>query len=181
MSPTWYEEIVDVGNVTLQQLEEWLVLKPRCDRVGIEWDGTFCDVEPQRAVFDTKSMFDAIGQSKQFMEARNKANPFEGIKREIFQNRAALKMCEMDRHCGYMVTQPPSCITYCDAAKANQAQILNDWKSGLMQEISIHQRALWTRELVYFADLCSGLVYIGESAVWFGDTFGLFGNACNFE
>ncbi len=36
--------------------------------------------------------------------AREKANPFELIKKEFFQNRAALKMANMDAACDFLFT-----------------------------------------------------------------------------
>lgn len=41
-----------------------------------------------------------------FRHARNKANPFETIKNSIFQNRAAMKMANIDWACDYMFTDP---------------------------------------------------------------------------
>ena len=35
-------------------------------------------------------------ERRRFNDARTRANPFEGIKKEFFMNRAALKMAAMD-------------------------------------------------------------------------------------
>ena len=117
MEPTWYADIGDAHAVpgTESELEAWLRFKPRCDRVGVEWDDSFCAVELQKALFAANAEFDNIGQTKQFQEGRNKANPFEGIKREIFQNRAVLKLREMNCHCEYLLSQP--------AAKQKKSEI----------------------------------------------------------
>ena len=148
----------DIKLLTYSEFEKYMQYKQRCDRVGIEWNSTFCSLEIQREIFAKKSEFDEIGQTKLFMEARNKANPFEGIKREIFQNRAALKMCEIDKHLNYLLTQPYNgcCITFNKNCKIKQEKTLQDWKNGIYNTISIHSRDLWTRELIYFSDLCSG-------------------------
>lgn len=41
-----------------------------------------------------------------FRHARTKANPFETIKNVIFQNRAAMKMANIDWACDFMFTDP---------------------------------------------------------------------------
>lgn len=41
-----------------------------------------------------------------FRLARTKANPFETIKNGIFQNRAAMKMANIDWACDFMFTDP---------------------------------------------------------------------------
>lgn len=41
-----------------------------------------------------------------FRLARTKANPFETIKNGIFQNRAAMKMANIDWACDFMFTNP---------------------------------------------------------------------------
>lgn len=41
-----------------------------------------------------------------FRHARTKANPFEAIKNGIFQNRAAMKMANIDWACDFMFTDP---------------------------------------------------------------------------
>eukprot|EP01084_Bolivina_argentea_P319197 553644_1 len=161
IKPYWYtpDDTEDISVPTLSDFESYLKFKKRCNRVGIEWNATFCSIELQREIFSLKSEFDSIGQTKLFMEARNKANPFEGIKREIFQNRAALKMCEIDRILNYLITAPYNgcCITFNKESKRRQEFLLSGWKSGHNDEgISLHDRELWTRELIYFSDLCSG-------------------------
>ena len=54
-----------------------------------------------------KSFFDHIDH-RSFLSARQRANPFELIKGEMFQNRAALKMAELDAITGRMFTTLPA-------------------------------------------------------------------------
>lgn len=61
------------------------------------------------------------------MNARKRSNPFEAIKKSIFQNRAALKMAEMDRICDRLFTGPGVALD-----------------------------AKGQRQLVRFADICAG-------------------------
>ena len=51
-----------------------------------------------------KTLLDNV-DSRSFLAARNRANPFEGIKREFFQNRAAMKMAELDAMFDYMFSR----------------------------------------------------------------------------
>lgn len=56
-----------------------------------------------------KSTLDNI-DARVFGSARLRSNPFELLKREQFQNRAALKMAELDRLCGHIFSVPPSLL-----------------------------------------------------------------------
>ena len=48
-----------------------------------------------------KTQFDSL-DGKQLMKARSRANPYEQLKCAIFQNRAALKMADMDYATGFI-------------------------------------------------------------------------------
>lgn len=52
-----------------------------------------------------KSIFDDLDNIK-MIKARSRANPFETIASCIFQNRAAMKMANIDSVFGYMFTNP---------------------------------------------------------------------------
>jgi 23S rRNA U2552 (ribose-2'-O)-methylase RlmE/FtsJ len=92
-------------------------------------DPSFCPLDVQEKLFRVKSVFDTVGD-KQFLSARDRSNPFELLKKEIFQNRAALKMAEIDAACGKLFTQPPVFLKQ-------------------------HQKTK-KRELLYFGDVCAG-------------------------
>lgn len=83
----------------------WATLGPRDPTVLS--DARYCALDVQDALLAAKSAFDGI-PSLQFRQARERSNPFERIRGEFFQNRAALKMAEMDAMCGRIFTQPPS-------------------------------------------------------------------------
>ena len=55
---------------------------------------------------EAKSYFDHIDH-RSFLAARQRSNPFELIKGEMFQNRAALKMAELDTVTDRLFTSPP--------------------------------------------------------------------------
>ena len=138
-------------------LEQWLTVKKRVDKVGIEWDNTFCEIGLQKEMFAAKTQFDDIGQSNQFRDARNRSNPFESIKKEIFQNRAALKMCEIDVALDYEITRPKCCVTFNNQRRKIQEQKIDDWKQRKLDKFEINSDdKMWTRECIYFADICAG-------------------------
>lgn len=53
----------------------------------------------------SKSVFDDLDELE-LRKARGRCNPFESIGKMFFQNRAALKMANIDAACGFMFTQP---------------------------------------------------------------------------
>jgi cap1 methyltransferase len=64
-----------------------------------------CHKSTVEQVVTTKSSFDGLDQ-KEFYIARNKANPFEAIKKAIFQNRAALKTANVDKVSKWALSRP---------------------------------------------------------------------------
>eukprot|EP00808_Paulinella_micropora_P017850 g46429.t1 len=98
-----------------------------------EPDDSFCSRHLQTGVLEAKSVLDHV-ERRRMVDARNRSNPFEMLKKEFFQNRAALKMAELDALCGRVFTAPP------DWLKSQQGQ---KGKKGC-------------RKLLYFADICAG-------------------------
>lgn len=74
-------------------IDEWM----RVDRIDASElsDPRFADSSVQADLLACKSQFDKLDYN-QFRDARERSNPFESLKGEFFQNRAALKMAEMD-------------------------------------------------------------------------------------
>jgi cap1 methyltransferase len=94
-------------------LRSWIEKGPRMDwKKGSNDDiitaAICCSESSVRQVCDSKSSFDGLDE-KEFYIARNKANPFETIKKAIFQNRAALKPANIDAISDWMLTNP-SCL-----------------------------------------------------------------------
>jgi hypothetical protein len=56
-------------------------------------------------VLGSKSVFDTLDELE-LRKARGRCNPFESIGKMFFQNRAALKMANIDAACDFMFTQP---------------------------------------------------------------------------
>ena len=123
---------INYNNIyTSNELFNWLTVKNKCNTVGIEWNNTYCNINLQKEMFNAKTQFDNIGESLQFRDARNKSNPFEMIKKEIFQNRAALKMCEIDYSLNYEITRPLCCSTFNKNKKNIFNNLIYNWKMKL--------------------------------------------------
>ena len=109
LKPLWITQDTASASQPLPSLEtmrsSWATLGPRDPSVLS--DARYCALDVQDALLAAKSAFDGI-PSLQFRQARERSNPFERIRGEFFQNRAALKMAEMDAMCGRIFTQPPS-------------------------------------------------------------------------
>ncbi|XP_060876031.1 cap-specific mRNA (nucleoside-2'-O-)-methyltransferase 1 isoform X2 [Metopolophium dirhodum] len=99
----------------------------------------FADSEIFKVVNCSKNVLDNI-DDHDFRHARTKANPFETVKNGIFQNRAAMKMANIDWACDFMFTDPK----------------YNDGSSMLTSPSS----------LLYFADICAGPGGFSEYVLW---------------
>mmetsp|Transcript_37959 Transcript_37959/g.63706 ORF Transcript_37959/g.63706 Transcript_37959/m.63706 type:complete len:964 (+) Transcript_37959:65-2956(+) len=95
--------------------------------------GEYGSIALQRKIFTAKSRFDDI-DDRTFRNARTRSNPFELIKKEGFQNRAALKMAEMDAMTKRLFTLQPQNLEARERMKRPGEE----------------------RRPVYFADICAG-------------------------
>lgn len=97
-------------------------------KLTIDSETTFCDENILKRVLESKSVFDKLG-ADDMRRARTKSNPFETIRGNIFQNRAAVKMANMDSMFDFMFTNP-----------------VDEDGNSLVGE----------SDLLYFADVCAG-------------------------
>lgn len=97
-------------------------------KLTIENETKFCDENILKRVLESKSVFDNLG-AEDMRRARTKSNPFETIRGNIFVNRAAVKMANMDSMFDFMFTEPKD--------EAGQALVGEN-------------------DLLYFADVCAG-------------------------
>lgn len=94
----------------------------------IENETKFCDENILKRVLESKSVFDKLG-AEDMRRARTKSNPFETIRGNIFLNRAAVKMANMDSMFDFMFTN-----------------LVDEAGKSLVGE----------NDLLYFADVCAG-------------------------
>uniref|UniRef100_A0A182N1J3 Cap-specific mRNA (nucleoside-2'-O-)-methyltransferase 1 n=2 Tax=Cellia TaxID=44534 RepID=A0A182N1J3_9DIPT len=126
----------DDPGITREQLDAWITVGPR--KLTIDDEHRYCDEEILRQILESKSMFNNLG-ADDMRKARSKSNPFELIKSNIFINRAAVKMANMDAMFDFMFTSP------CD-------------RKG--------KPLLRSSDLFYFADVCAGPGGFSEYVLW---------------
>uniref|UniRef100_A0A1B6C5H7 Cap-specific mRNA (nucleoside-2'-O-)-methyltransferase 1 n=1 Tax=Clastoptera arizonana TaxID=38151 RepID=A0A1B6C5H7_9HEMI len=136
------EEIVSwldsssLEEINISTLERWPIRGEKQFRMEDFTD--YCDLELLTNVLNSKSVFDSL-DSEELRRARTRSNPFETIGKGIFQNRAAMKMANMDRVFDFMFTEPTD-IDGRPLVKEN--------------------------ELLYFADVCAGPGGFSEYVLW---------------
>lgn len=111
---------------SIDQLLSWVHRGPR--KITIDNETKFCDENILKRVLESKSVFDNLG-AEDMRRARTKSNPFETIRGNIFLNRAAVKMANMDSMFDFMFTNPVD--------EAGKPMLSGD-------------------DLLYFADVCAG-------------------------
>ncbi|XP_055912403.1 cap-specific mRNA (nucleoside-2'-O-)-methyltransferase 1 [Eupeodes corollae] len=116
----------DLDNLSMEDLSEWVRQAPKKEIIDDETN--FCDPEILRNVLSSKSAFDEL-DGNDMRRARTRSNPFETIRGSIFQNRAAVKMANIDSLCDFMFTNPKD---------KNDKSLVKD------------------NDLLYFADICAG-------------------------
>jgi len=121
---------------SLEELRVWSVKGLRKEDISDET--TFCDPKVLQDVLSCKSIFDKL-ESHEMMKARLRSNPFETIAKGIFQNRAAMKMANMDCVFDWMFTSP----------KTEEGRPLVE-----------------RDEPLYFADVCAGPGGFSEYVLW---------------
>ncbi|KAK2588336.1 hypothetical protein KPH14_004352 [Odynerus spinipes] len=86
-----------------EEMHEWMVLGPRKETINEETK--FCDPKILKDIINSKTIFDKIDKVE-MRKARTRSNPYETIRGAFFLNRAAVKMANMDKACGFLFTRP---------------------------------------------------------------------------
>ncbi|XP_014665283.1 PREDICTED: cap-specific mRNA (nucleoside-2'-O-)-methyltransferase 1-like [Priapulus caudatus] len=121
---------------TQEALVEWI--KEGEKKVVIDDETEFCTKDVLEDVIQSKTVFDNL-ENDELRRARTRANPFETIRGGFFQNRAAMKMANIDAVFDYMFTNPK-----------------DEHGMSLVKP----------SELVYFADICAGPGGFSEYILW---------------
>ncbi|XP_050081971.1 cap-specific mRNA (nucleoside-2'-O-)-methyltransferase 1 [Anopheles aquasalis] len=127
---------VDDPEITQEQLNIWLVIGPA--KRTIDDETRFCDPKVLQQIIEGKSVFDLLGAGD-MRKARYRSNPFELIRNNIFMNRAAVKLANLDSMCNWTITQPLD--------RDGQLLVKDD-------------------EVFYFADVCAGPGGFSEYMLW---------------
>ncbi|CAO1399811.1 unnamed protein product [Diamesa serratosioi] len=107
-------------------------------KLTIDNETKFCDETILKKILESKSVFDKLG-AEDMRRARTKSNPFETIRGNIFVNRAAVKMANMDSMLDFMFTNP---------IDENGKSLVNE------------------KDLLFFADVCAGPGGFTEYLLW---------------
>jgi len=130
--PDWIP--VDSNEIpTLDELNSWTGMSERKELISDEYD--FCESQILDGIIENKSIFDKLG-NKEFLHSRTRANPYETIRGAIFQNRAAMKMAEIDASFDFMFT--------------NHAD----------------RKMKTPEDILYFSDICAGPGGFSEYILW---------------
>ncbi|KAL6733251.1 hypothetical protein Aduo_003914 [Ancylostoma duodenale] len=127
---------------------EWIQIAKK--KTTIDDETEFCDGEILRAMIKSKDVFDVI-PDRDLREARTRANPYETIGGAFFQNRAAMKVANMDRVFDWLLSSE------------TEEKLLN--KNPLKSD---RPTSNCDREtpLFYFADVCAGPGGFSEYMLW---------------
>lgn len=98
----------------------------------------FCDARLLAHVMALKTGFDRV-PAREMRSARSRSNAYEAIGKSIFQNRAAVKMANLDAALDFMFTKPRD---------EHGRKLVRD------------------NELLYFADVCAGPGGFSEYVLW---------------
>lgn len=111
--------------LAVEELEQGVQRGPKSH--SIEKESQFCDPQILSKILECKTVFDSL-KAEDMRRARTRSNPFETIRGNIFQNRAAVKMANMDAMFDHMFTSP----------------------------VDEEGKSLVKDDLLYFADVCAG-------------------------
>ena len=166
-APQWLDA-PDTAPPDVATLRQWVLEAPRKESISDEKE--FVDAAALAGMLRAKSALDHVKTNPgAFKSARQRANPFDGIGREFFMTRAALKMAAIDAACDFGLTLP-------GAAKASSAvaQRLSDEAAALAEQEQQQQAPpAATRggadegvPLLYFADVAAGPGSFSEYVLW---------------
>lgn len=107
-------------------------------KLDISDETNFCEQKILEGVLNAKTVFDQL-DGRELQRSRSRCNPFETLGKLFFQNRAALKMANMDAVFDFMFTRPTN--------ETGEPQVGPD-------------------DLLYFADVCAAPGGFSEYVLW---------------
>ena len=144
-------------------LKAWLVEGAR--KEVIDDESEHCDAAILTSMLQRKSALDHIQDRRAFNDARTRANPFEGIKKEFFLNRAALKMAAMDAAFGLLFSgaDAPDRNEFSEASLAAAVAAFTDATMAGSSTSGVPRPA---PSLLYFGDVAAGPGGFSEYILW---------------
>uniref|UniRef100_A0A1I7VQ11 Cap-specific mRNA (nucleoside-2'-O-)-methyltransferase 1 n=1 Tax=Loa loa TaxID=7209 RepID=A0A1I7VQ11_LOALO len=141
----------------LQDQDNWIIIGDRKETLDGEWK--YCDNLLMKKMLNAKSVFDQL-DVRDLKEARTRANPYETIGSAFFQNRAAMKMANLDRIYDWLLTsEKPDNI---EIKNPMNVEIKNEkWRVATPGKNTDRSSPLF-----YFADICAGPGGFAEYVLW---------------
>ncbi|ETN86164.1 ribosomal RNA large subunit methyltransferase J [Necator americanus] len=127
---------------------EWIQIGEK--KTTLDDETEFCDGEILRTMIKSKEVFNVI-PDRDLREARARANPYETIGGAFFQNRAAMKVANMDKVFDWLLSME------------TEDKLLN--KNPLKSDRPTNNCDRET-PLFYFADVCAGPGGFSEYMLW---------------
>ncbi|CEF63448.1 Cap-specific mRNA (nucleoside-2'-O-)-methyltransferase 1 [Strongyloides ratti] len=151
-TPEWCSKCDNAFEKTNLIDDSWIIIdKPK---EKIEDETRYCSSETLLKMLEGKNVFDHMSD-RDLNFARLRANPYENVKGAFFQNRAAMKMANLDKIYGWLLSG--------ETVKEERLS-----KNPLDLEIDELHRKNNDREkpLFYFADVCAGPGGFTEYLLW---------------
>uniref|UniRef100_A0AAF5D2B4 Cap-specific mRNA (nucleoside-2'-O-)-methyltransferase 1 n=1 Tax=Strongyloides stercoralis TaxID=6248 RepID=A0AAF5D2B4_STRER len=151
-TPEWCSPCDDAFEKSNLIEESWMIVdKPK---EQIDDETRYCSSETLKKMLEGKNVFDHMSD-RDLNFARLRANPYENVKGAFFQNRAAMKMANLDKIYDWLLS----------------GETIKDERLGknpLDLEIDMLYRKNNEREkpLFYFADVCAGPGGFTEYLLW---------------
>lgn len=120
----------------IDELRAWKRMGAK--KLIIDDETNFVSEDTLNKILSSKNIFDEL-DGEELRKARARSNPYETIRGVIFQNRAAMKMANMDALTDFMFTKPTD---------KNNKSVLS------------------SHSLLYFVDMCAGPGGFSEYVLW---------------
>jgi len=175
LPPLDWLETSGVAQPSAEEMAGWMGEGARRDSI----DGETDHVDPTvlQGMLRAKTALDALTDRRAFDDARSRANPFEGIKKEFFMNRAACKMAAMDAVLHGLF----SCADASDPAAAYEESVSWHYRHAAA-EVQLQEQAHAHHQqrpppppprppkpapgLLYFGDVAAGPGGFSEYVLW---------------
>lgn len=195
--PIKWVTCTDDDQLTPEDLKNWIEYGPRELKPIESYDEKqefFCDFEIISNINKYRSALDGLSD-QQITQGRTLSNPFEGIGKGIFQNRAAMKMANIDSRFNFMFTRahpdvkvkreknpPPIQFRELSNEDEDEDEESNEEKKFFFgqddsEEDEDENEKLQKDEILYFADICAGpggfSEYVLFKQKWHAHGFGM--------
>uniref|UniRef100_A0A914ZFD5 Cap-specific mRNA (nucleoside-2'-O-)-methyltransferase 1 n=3 Tax=Parascaris univalens TaxID=6257 RepID=A0A914ZFD5_PARUN len=137
--------------------DNWIIVGKRKEIIDDEEQ--YCDGKLLRAMLQAKSVFDDLND-RELREARSRANPYETIGSAFFQNRAAMKVANLDRIYDWLLTKENSANL--ETKNPVEVSRLPNGTVTAKEGVNTDRK----EPLFYFADVCAGPGGFTEYVLW---------------